>query len=763
MQEKMWSHLQDPVVQSQLRQRLQEVGQSITIDIKQAAKITCTTPAQLRHWETLELISPKRTSTSARSGDRRYSLHDLVTLLIINELQNQTANLATISQFKRDEDRFIEELIDQVTNYEKDSNELPQNILQYVNQTEDALLWQIFVPRAMYLSICLLFEQTISGDAGLVLPVPDSHAYLEHVRFHSIKNLTDLGEVLIGWHSSNHPFCSFLANRTVLEPARQYPLVPLDWPLKNNAAPKNTYLIVEGKFEYLLEKARANVLKAVTSANARKAAGRLLKLVQESASKWKPFLQSAGIFMAYYSSDFADPQLGDHLLNGMAEIVIQLGGMQEVQQEERWRFCCILLPDNPLASPKEQNLVLQAQSRNSPHPVNETFLSPDEQKSISMKAFQSGRIMYRQHVADEEPDMAWLKREGEVRSAIAVPIEGMYGQPIGVLYIASYEEDAFSEDDQLLLRMIGRIIAEQILTLQARNLLVVRLPDVITHPQIVDRFFKEFHSESEFMSEIEKLLGQVMLKTEGEIRVVESYVDTDERAFDSLSFIAVDIDNLNVHAKTNRTMRNLVLEVGRRIQQWIDQDRRTLEEIQLYRMFADRFYLFLKNTPLRQAIKYAGQLQKMLREPKYHIEASRLSREQHISSENKLTLEIKVRLGVTGYSYERLQEILRKDRQVANTRVRLTRSLDEALRRGKEAGGDNITAWDLDLGRFTILSDDEALNSQDHSLPLQRFFMNGEIQDDLIRKLGDALFPYLLDRLRREPEAGLFPPDKGEV
>lgn len=85
---------------------------------------------------------------------------------------------------------------------------------------------------------------------------------------------------------------------------------------------------------------------------------------------------------------------------------------------------------------------------------------------------------------------------------------------------------------------------------------------------------------------------------------------------------------------------------------------------------------------------------------------------------------------------------------MAKVRVSLIRSLDEALSLGKDADGSNITVWNLNTESFSILSSDEVLNSQGNAFPLQTYFMKGEIQEDLIKRISDAV----LDRLRRELE-----------
>ncbi len=59
--------------------------------------------------------------------------------------------------------------------------------------------------------------------------------------------------------------------------------------------------------------------------------------------------------------------------------------------------------------------------------------------------------------------------EQPLGSCIAVPIGGEEAKPLGVMYLASSQQDAFDEDDQRVLRMIARVVQELLLTFQTRK------------------------------------------------------------------------------------------------------------------------------------------------------------------------------------------------------------------------------------------------------------------------------------------------------
>src|SRR5207302_4168484 len=102
----------------------------------------------------------------------------------------------------------------------------------------------------------------------------------------------------------------------------------------------------------------------------------------------------------------------------------------------------------------------------------------------------------------------------------------------GVIYIVSDEANAFSEDDQRVLRIISRMVEELLLTYRARRQGTVKLGDLITYPGIVDMSFREFSSENELLDNIEGLLTDIQTKSV-----------TTRSPGNVVAFIAVDIDN----------------------------------------------------------------------------------------------------------------------------------------------------------------------------------------------------------------------------
>src|SRR5207237_8573752 len=92
-----------------------------------------------------------------------------------------------------------------------------------------------------------------------------------------------------------------------------------------------------------------------------------------------------------------------------------------------------VLPKNTSLPLQQQYLNLQAQSDNATYNVGVISVSPGKkvdsfginvfQNSLSLKAYQSGHIIYRPSILANDSMIAYREQEGAIRSAIAIPIE----------------------------------------------------------------------------------------------------------------------------------------------------------------------------------------------------------------------------------------------------------------------------------------------------------------------------------------------------
>ncbi|HEY7350200.1 MAG TPA: MerR family transcriptional regulator [Ktedonobacterales bacterium] len=653
----------------------------MTTSIGQAAKIVGISETQLRYWEEKSdaLLSPTRSRSEAggtiRRGQRLYSVNDLRRLILIKELLAQSFSLTTIAQFMQGADQLFGNDAGLASS---EAQEQDLSIFDRIRRAEHALFWRFFVPRAVYLSACLLFEGQPSGDTGLFLPIRMPETTLEPLEIVAPQELSALGKTLLGWRQRDYPFYTFVYNYGITPSSpERYRLIVLDELAPGNLV-TNAYIVTEHRFASLTRKTRPAALRT---------AQRLLSLLQMRASAWCPFLEKGTDYMVYHSPSFTNPTLGDPSLTGIAEEVVNLGGLRAGSAEPRWRFACFLVPKDPSAPLHQRSLIVRAQSEKSPHKTGiTTTLLAGPQTSLTQRAYQSGHIIYRSNITSEDKAIASRDVEGPIRSAIAVPIAGADGQPAAVLYVASDDPHAFSEEDQLLLRTIERMAGELIVTYDARSLFTENLKEVVEKPGIVDVFFKEFASENDFMSKLETLLASVAI--------------AEQPFFEALSFIAIDLDN---HTTINDqygdwASRDLVRAVGQRIQGQTRALSKKPEDIHLYRIFGDRFYLMLQGISRQKAIELAEELRRSLKLP-YQVNVSRSSNEQPIPPSTMLNLKtVTARLGVTSYHFQTLKSLLEQDTEVSNVRAKMTSALDEALDLGKGQEGDKVIAWDPQAG-----------------------------------------------------------------
>ncbi|MEO9057871.1 MAG: GAF domain-containing protein [Ktedonobacteraceae bacterium] len=392
----------------------------------------------------------------------------------------------------------------------------------------------------------------------------------------------------------------------------------------------------------------------------------------------------------YQATDFnSTATLSDNVLDTLMNMAIQIGGKSaDHPEQDRWRFCCLLLPQDSTLPVQKRALVVRSQSEHSPYKVNISSVYIDN-PGLSLRAYQSGNIIYRPDMSTKDSIIAYQEQEQTNRSAIAIPIIGADGLSIAALYIASDQDHAFPIEDQRVLRIIGTMIEELLLTYQARQQVVGKRTDLIDYPGIVDPSFKPFLTENDFISDLEALLADIHAKNKSECT---------EKV--EVSFIAIDIDHQSTLATKygNRVARNLSREVGVRLRGLLNLFTNPKHQ-RLYHINTDRYYLILDEMSLDEARKKAEQLRVALTGD-YLIDTQQSFSERSILPENMLTLpDITVRLGVPAYTLYKLKDILgRFDHETAVFEVRdvITRAIDEVLKQGRRDGGNAIISWDHD-------------------------------------------------------------------
>lgn len=688
-------HLKRKDVQERIQKNMQEARSKATVTISRAAKLFNFTESQLREWEKRGLLQTERPSLEGKSstGHRQYAPAELDKLAIIRELMQGGYSP---SEIPPDVDTLWSQIIgeqgvsllpDLVETLPTRSGEhIP--IDKRVEYTDQQEFWRYFVSQTLRLALMLVCEDIPDTVAGLILPLQNNRAA------HSIESPFDLeqaGLSLVGWLGKSRSFYTFLDEAPSFEYPSDFRVHPLwvsgEHPARNDIVLDNVLIVVQ-------RKARPLPLSHSLVETFR----RLLGLVYRHKEEWQATFDYGPRDWMYQVTDLdSDPTTVDAVLNNLADRVVELGGTTP-EGKKRWQFCCILLPISTTLPLQQRSLFVRAQSQNAPHRIGVTTVDVAPGlpvNNISLKAFQSGHVMYRPQITNKDPMIAHLAQEGPVRSAVSIPICGEDGLSVAVLYIASYEEDAFDEEDLRALRIISRMVEESLLTYRARRQVIGKLSALIRKPRIVDMSFQNFLSENELISDIESLLSDIDT-CEREGRPLEGEV----------SFLAIDIDKQSSLANTygDRVTRNLSKEVGIRALGQRDALFTNLDDRRLYHINADRYYLILKGTPLEVAQTKGERLRQALR-GFYRLDVRSSVTERPALPESMLELsDVSVRLGIAFYTYSKLVELLRRyDPEIAVTRMRegITRILDEVLDQGQREGGDVIISWNPKVAGFT--------------------------------------------------------------
>jgi DNA-binding transcriptional MerR regulator/GGDEF domain-containing protein len=689
------SYLQTEEVQKRISENMLHRRSEVTVTIGRAAELFGFTENQLRDWEDRGLLTPQRSTKQ-----RQYTLADLDKLTIIRELID--AKYAP-GDIPLDIDSIWYEIyspIEQVSPLITDVNRSDHlHIDQRIDRAEKEQFWRYYASQALRLSLMLICEDVpdTSAGAGLVLPLRKMNTFNKVYR---TEDLSKLGISLVGWLGKNrsiHVFLDFEPSFEVASDFRVQPLQIMEKDVSEEKSPEDSTLIV------VQRKAKPLNLSSAVVETIR----RLLAPLYEDIESWKACFDQGMRDALYAAPKFTtETTQHDDVLDGLADIVVRLGG-KTPDGQDRWRFCCILLPNNPLLPLQQRSLVVRAQSKNSPHEVGKTVISPDKYvDSPSLRAFQSGHIVYRPEAA-KDTAIAHRELEEPVHSAIALSVGGEGGEPIAVLYVTSGQEHGFHLADRRILRMMGRIVEEVLLTYCARQRVMDKLSDLIIKPDVIDTLFENFSSENDFNTDVEELLKEMKkLMAENKVQLTKKdLVGTDlpsqqqigkpEMGASVLSLIAVDVDNQSILSSRygDRVTRSLSYEVAGRIQEELRG-----HDQKLYHIYADRFYITLNGKTLEQAREKAQELKQALNSP-YRFDALRTSSEQQARTASMLALpDITVRLGVASFSYAKLEDLLQRYASgdtVTEVMEIITRALNQALEKGKDEGGNVVITWDL--------------------------------------------------------------------
>lgn len=678
--------LQDAEVQGRVRENIRKGQEETKVTIGRASELFSIRPSKLRELD--ELLQPKR-STGTETGQRQYSLTELKKLAIISGLLKEGC---TTSEIPFDIDRIWQEVIGSETEQELEESEDHLSIDSRIEQAHQEKFWRYFASHILYMSLTLIYEEIYDTIIGIILPLKRKGSAASILDPQALRTL---GECLIGWLDQNHTFYTLYDPAPFFEYPSDFRVRGLQ-AVEESGPTDSTYLVLQ-------RKAKPLALSTPVVATIR----RLLTPLYEDVTDWHIYFSRAHkrdvVSLATSERDSAGPS--DTILNTFADMVVRMGG-QIANGQPRWRFCCILVGNNPRLPLPMRSLVVRAQSKNSPHTVGTTIVSPDTPDlSLSLRAFQSSHVIYRQVVSTEDSTIALRTQEEPIGSAIAVPVGGEDDLPVAVLYVVSAEANAFSEEDQRVLRIMARMVSERLMIYQIRQKAAEKLRIAVIEPRVIDELFKEFDSENKFIRDVEALLHDIRRRytpignDEATGSPPGGYDDKREpRISEVLSFISIDIDNQSFLATKygDHIARNRSRELGKRIRAQIGILFQKHTDCKMYHIYSDRFYLMLNGTSLEQARENADRLRQVLQAP-YRVSIQPLTVEQPIVSGDLVELpSITVRLGVTSYTYTKLYEVLQRYSEAtagADVRATILHFLDVALDQAKQGGGNMIVSW----------------------------------------------------------------------
>jgi DNA-binding transcriptional MerR regulator/GGDEF domain-containing protein/GAF domain-containing protein len=697
-------HLRRGEAQQRIYQTIQRVREEATVTISRAATLFGFSENQLRDWEEYGLLNPLR--PSGTRAHRLYPIQELEKLALIRELMNAKF---VPSEIPPDIDKVWQaislsrERSPALSQREGRERTTALTINQRIEDARNNLFWDYFVSHVLHLSLALICEDVPNTSAGLVLPL-EPEVDVSGIR--RVEDLAQLGEVLVCRLGPSGSSQTLLMPELTFEYATDYRLLPLT--VMRNDQPQeepidNTLIFIQRRSERLT--LSAPVVETIR---------RLLRPIYEDIERSRSCF-GVGMRDILVSSTnlHSGANNSDIILNGLAEMVVRLGGLT-AEGESRWRFCCILLPQDAMLPLHQRTLVVRAQSKNAPYRVGRTIVTPDNYaESPSIRALQSGHIVYLPKISQTDTSIAFREQEEPIRSAVAIPIGGEDGLAIAVLYVASAEIAAFSESDQRVLRMICRMMEEALKTYAIRRKAIQKLTDIIEKPALVDPFFRDFLSENDFIRNVEEILSAIQTGRT-EISFGNSYPVTMSGDMDTgaeeltercVSFISVDVDRQSSVANKygDLVTRNLAQAVGMKIKDHFPALVKEQSEHWLYHIYADRFYILMKNIPLERMRIIAERLRLGLAGT-YKLDALQTSVDQSTRPESKLEIyDITVRLGVTSYLYSKLQEVLLRyppEDAVAEVRSIISSALSVSLDKGRDEGGNVVISWDTTIRQF---------------------------------------------------------------
>ena len=411
-------HLQKPDVQKRIYASIDSVRTNATVTTSGAARLLELGEQQLRDWEKRGLISTKRPTIAGKEtqGHRQFSLDELDRLAVIKELIDEGG--FTPGDFEKNSNS-VEEIWREVKTLEHSQASVedqkpaavPRTHLFLDTRIKEAraqLFWRFYVSRVLHLVLQLIGEDRPSSTIVLALPLA---AKTENLPVTSTEQIDRLGASLIGWLGQSRSTQTLLVPAPSFEFPSDYRIHPL-MVMEQNQPQEEKPL----DYTHIIVRRDAKPLTLLPSMvdTIRRLLKPLYEQVEQVRTCFGPGMRDELVSMPDLDKSALYP---DILLDGLADTIVKIGGLAD--QRPRWRFCCILLP-NDLARPLQQRtLVVRAQSQRSPHKIGVASVLPN-MNSLSLHAYQSGQVCYRDRILPDDSVIAFHDVEGTIKAAIAI-------------------------------------------------------------------------------------------------------------------------------------------------------------------------------------------------------------------------------------------------------------------------------------------------------------------------------------------------------
>lgn len=684
-------YLANSEVQARILASMQDVRDKVAVTTPVAATIFNLGEQRLRDWENRGFLQARRTSNAASQkgktgrSHRQFTFNELAKLAVLKELVD--VGDFTLGSIPNN----IEEIWNEVTAAEEKQSgsvvsHFPADASSPINLRIDTartkLLWRFFATQALRFSLLLIAEDLPREAVGLVFPLGKES---RKIVLQKIDDLPVLGESLVGWITRSRSMHALLTPRPSFEVPLDFRLLPLvamrnDEPVED-LPEENMYIIVPRRSKKL-------TLSSETIQTMRALVRPFCTHVEEIRNCFGPDMYD----VLDPASDLTQSETyPDIILNGLADIIVNLGG--KVGEENRWRFCCILLPKDSSLPLYQRSLAVLAQSKFSPHKIGYASVTPGvDDNSLSLRAYQSGQISYRDEVPPGSSAVAFRDAEHPINSAIAVPVGSESGIPSAVLYITSQYEAAFSSPlDRRILRLVARMVDELVKVYEVRRSEIQNLVHLMNMPDSVDSSLGKFLSESDFVRDLDAIL-------------TEFNTSPGER---TIGLIGIDVDHVGklAHTYGDLAVRNLCETIGLRIQRELASTFKKYPACKLYHMFADRFCLILPDISYEEVRHKAWLLRETLNGP-YKVSIFPPRDSQPPALGTLIDIPITVRLAVSYYhnkTFEELFELYFDKTAVYSAREMIENSLTSELKKGMEERGNKIRIWDRDLRLYVNL------------------------------------------------------------